>query len=119
MNMWKHGKYIDTWSIVHLLSGVALGSGLYFLGYDFPSSFALSLAILLVWESFEWITNIIEPSINVAIDIIIGMTGFGLMASLHHFGKFDFNMSIFSLILASVIILSIWGFFDFLKRGYR
>lgn len=119
MDIWKHGKYIDTWSLVHFLSGTILVSIFYLIGYQFTTALILATVLLFVWEIFEWITKIIEPSANVIMDIIFGLAGFFTGAYFYYFLEKPFEMSYFAALLLITAFLSLWGFLDFLKRGYR
>lgn len=119
MDFWKHGKYVDAWSAVHCLSGFLLGGAFYWLGTSFFWSFVFSMLILLLWEGFEAATKIIEPSINVGVDILIGLFGYFLAAYLYYTRGMEFDSSLYLTVLAATAILALWGFVDFLKRGYR
>lgn len=119
MDIWKHGKYADLWSVVHFLSGFLLGVIFFTLDYTFLSALLISTILLLLWEVFEWIAKISEPSVNVAMDIVFGLAGFFAGAYLYYFLAIPFEMLHFSIILTATLLLSLWGFFDFLKRGYR
>jgi len=81
-DIWKHGKYLDLWSLVHFLSGVLLASFFYHLNLDLFWSATFSLIALLGWEFFESVLGIIETTSNVVVDIIIGFVGFLLFAHL-------------------------------------
>ena len=118
MDVWKHGKYFDTWSIVHFLSGFLLAGIFYRIGYEFMRALLFSALILLAWEVFEWVIKIIEPSTNVVADIVIGLAGFFAGAYIYYEMNRSFELYHFTP-LALVVILSLWGFMDFLKRGYR
>ena len=118
MNVWKHGKYVDTWSFVHFLSGFLLAVLFYTFSYSFLLSLAFSLLLLIAWEFFEWAIKIIEPSPNVIMDLVVGLLGFFAGSYVFYFMKQPFN-PYFYIILIITILLSIWGFTDFLKKGYR
>lgn len=119
MDIWKHGKYIDMWSLVHFLSGYNLFLLFFSLGYEFIHAMVFSLILLLAWEIFEWVTKIIEPSLNVMADIVVGFLGFLFAGYLHNILNLSFSYLYFGIILGVTITLSVWGFLDFLKRGYR
>lgn len=119
MDIWKHGKYVDTWSIIHFLSGFLLCSIFYVLGYEFMPAMLLSIVLLLVWEVFEWSLTILEPSVNVMMDIIIGLAGFLMGGFLYYFLNKPFETYYFLATLVVTALLSLWGFLDFLKKGYR
>lgn len=119
MDIWKHGKYADAWSVVHFLAGFLLSASFYWLGASFVSTLAFSILLMAVWEIFEWATGIIEPSPNVGFDIFIGLAGFILAALLYFWQGLTLNPSVFFTLLALTLLLALWGFVDFLKRGYR
>jgi len=118
MDIWKHGIYVDTWSIVHFLSGFLLCGFLYKAGYGIILAGIFATLLLLAWEAFEWVLKIIEPSVNVAVDILIGLAGFALGAYLYYGTEQPFEASFYP-VLAVTVLMALWGFFDFLKRGYR
>ena len=118
MDIWKHGTYVDTWSLVHFLSGFLLAGLFYMFGYGFAVALVCSTALLLLWEVFEWVIKIIEPSMNVVVDIIVGLIGFFTAAYLYYNQSQPFEISFYpALVLA--LFLALWGFIDFQKRGYR
>ncbi|MEK7187175.1 MAG: hypothetical protein AAB690_01290 [Patescibacteria group bacterium] len=118
-DVWKHGKYIDLWSVVHFLSGALLASFFFYLGLDLFWSSTFTLVILLGWEFFESVLGILETTSNVVVDIIIGLVGFLLFARFHYFESWAFDWRNFISLLLLTLALSGWGFVDFLKRGYR
>lgn len=119
MDIWKHGRYVDLWSLVHVLTGALLAIGCYGLGYGFWTATTLSFALLIAWELFEWAIRIIEPSMNVAVDIAVGILGFLLGAYWHYFLGHPFDPLAFMGLLAGTLLLAGWGFLDFHFRGYR
>lgn len=117
MDIWKHGTYVDTWSIVHFLSGFLLAGISLKLGLGIVTALLISTVLLVSWEAFEWLLKIIEPSMNVMMDIIIGIAGFFTGAYLMmNYQGFEW---VFYVALVATVGLSLWGFFDFRKRGYR
>ena|SRR3989344_2277427 len=118
MDIWKHGKYLDLWSFVHFLSGFVLGGLFYWLGFGFLWAFIYSALLLILWEVFEFFIKIIEPSVNVTVDIVIGLVGF-FLAAWFYFLKTGFDLPIYLGGVGLTLLLSLWGFLDFLKRGYR
>jgi len=119
MDIWKHGTYIDLWSIVHLLSGALLASVCYFLGFSFFWSAVITFALVVFWEWFEVIIKINESRKNVLMDIIIGMAGFYILGYLHFIKSWPLSIQFFCSLLFVTLGLSLWGFADFVKRGYR
>jgi hypothetical protein len=118
MDIWKHGVYVDMWSVVHVLSGFLL-AGLFFrVGYEIVPAFVYSVLLLIAWEAFEWLAKIIEPSINVGVDIVVGLIGFSAGAWIFYFLERPFDIYFYP-VLGITAALSLWGFLDFKKRGYR
>lgn len=119
MDIWRHGRYVDLWSLVHFLSGVLLALGFYGLGFGFMAALMFSLILLIAWEVFEWAIRIIEPTPNVLIDIVIGALGLGAGLWWHYGFAQPFSPGAFTLLLIATLGLSLWGFIDFHFRGYR
>ena len=118
MNIWKHGKYLDLWSLVHFLSGFLLSGLFFWLGFSFIWALAYSTLLLILWEAFEFIIKIIEPSVNVTVDILIGLAGF-FIAAWFYFLRGEFDISMYLAVVSMTLALSLWGFLDFLKRGFH
>ena len=119
MDIWKHGKYLDMWSLVHLLSGFLLGGLFYWLGANLVLTLVFSIGIMILWEFFEFATGIIEPSPNVIFDVVTGFGGLMISISLCYWLNFSFNLPFFATVVIVTSVLAIWGFTDFLKHGYR
>jgi len=117
MHVWKHGRYVDTWSVVHLLSGMLLGSGLYKLGYGLVWAGLFALFAMLLWELFEWVVKISESLPNIALDIVIGLLGFLLAFCLHAYGGVPFDLASFTALASVTALLALWGFTTSLGRG--
>ncbi len=79
-DIWDHGKYFDMWSIVHFLSGVLLAAVLFYWRIDFVWSLIIALVLMIFWEVFEAVIDIIEEWPNIISDIIIGLAGFLLVS---------------------------------------
>lgn len=119
MDIWKHGKYFDMWSLVHFSSGFLLGGLFYWLGANLILTLVFSIGIMILWEFFEFVNGVIEPSPNVIFDIVIGFCGLMISISLFYWLNFSFNLPLFATVIIVTFVLAIWGFIDFLKRGYR
>ena len=118
-DFWKHGKYIDLWSIVHFLSGTLVASLAYWLELPFFWATVIAIVGVLGWEFVEAATRIIESKTNVIMDIIIGLAGFFFASYLYFIQNLFFSPWIFSGLVLLTGVLSLWGFIDFLKKGYR
>lgn len=119
MDIWRHGRYVDLWSLVHFLSGALLALGFFGLGFGLLWTIASSLVLLIAWEVFEWAIRIIEPTANVMVDILVGALGLAIGVWWHYFLGQPFSPHAFSVLLAATLGLSFWGFIDFHFRGYR
>lgn len=75
LSPWVNGKYIDLWSIGHLLGGLGIGILLYKLGIDFYTSFVGAGAGIILWEVFEKLYKDPEGWENRVVDAFIGIAG--------------------------------------------
>ena len=119
MDTWKHGRYVDLWSVVHFLSGLLIGTGLYWLGLSFLWACAAAFTLVLLWEVYEWVLGIVEVTPNVLLDIVIGIVGF-LCAAYWHYGLgMPVTLPGTGSIMVLTALLSLWGFSDLIVRGFR
>ena len=75
-DIWREGKWLDLWSIVHLLSGLSLGLGFSFLPVGAFAAIALAFVLLVAYEMWETIVRIEETPTNRFMDVVVGMVGF-------------------------------------------
>jgi len=75
-DIWREGKWIDLWSVVHFLSGISLGLGTYFFKFGTQSSFVIVFLLLVAYEMWEAMVQIEETPQNRFMDVVIGMTSF-------------------------------------------
>ena len=75
-DIWREGKWLDMWSVVHVLSGVSIGLGLYFLHLGAVASLALTFVSLVAYELWEAMVKIEEAPTNRCMDVVVGMVGF-------------------------------------------
>lgn len=72
MDIWKEGKYLDFWSIIHLVDGMFVAGIFILIGLKIEIGFLLSFIISVVWE-------LVEPPEafwNKILDVITTMAGF-------------------------------------------
>lgn len=119
MDIWKHGTYVDLWSVPHLLTGVALGMGAYWIGFSFIEATVYVLLLLVAWEGYEFVIGILENAENVVLDIVIGMLGFAGAAVWHYGMGKPFSLELFAVVTTVLVAFAVWGFGDFLRKGYR
>jgi hypothetical protein len=75
-DIWREGKWVDLWSVVHTLSGVSLGFGLSVLHLGDVASVLLVLLLLILYEMWERLMQMEETFANGCMDVVCGMAGF-------------------------------------------
>ena len=75
-DIWKEGKYIDMWSIPHLLSGITLALVMHFLGFATVPTLMVAFLLFVTYEMFEIIVKIEETRMNRVFDVVVGMVSF-------------------------------------------
>jgi hypothetical protein len=78
-DIWREGQWLDLWSVVHVLSGILLALGLYFLHLGAFSSVVIALLLLISYEMWEAMVGIEETPANRCMDVVVGMAGFLLV----------------------------------------
>ena len=109
-DIWREGTWLDLWSVVHLLSGVLIGLGFYFLHIDELASIVIALTALICYEIWERIVQIEEALTNGFMDVVVGMAGF--VAAFFIFGPALSSASfvpVFLCVFAIDIVMSVFG----------
>jgi hypothetical protein len=75
-DIWHEGKYLDLWSIPHILSGIVVGLTAHFIGFATIPSFVIAFLVLVGYEMFEVIAKIEETRANRFLDVVVGMASF-------------------------------------------
>lgn len=75
-DLWREGKWFDFWSVVHFLSGVAMGFFPRYLRLNAFAAFAIALLALVAYEMFEVIAKIEETPQNRVMDVVVGLASF-------------------------------------------
>ena len=75
-DIWREGKWLDLWSVVHFLSGFLVGLGIYLLHFDAGASTIIALLGLILYEMWEMVVHIEETPTNRLMDVVVGMTSF-------------------------------------------
>jgi hypothetical protein len=82
-DLWKEGKYVDMWSIPHVLCGVILVGVFYYFKIGFWPNLILSTIIMIAWEFFElYVLDVHEYITNKIMDVVTGLIGFFIMYTL-------------------------------------
>ena len=75
-DIWREGKWLDLWSVVHFLSGISIGFSLYLLNFGALASVVLALLLLISYEMWEAMVKIEETPANRFMDVVVGMVSF-------------------------------------------
>jgi hypothetical protein len=75
-DIWREGKWLDLWSVVHFLSGVSLGLGISFFKFGTVSSVIIVFLLLVAYEMWEAMVKIEETPQNRFMDVVVGMVSF-------------------------------------------
>ena len=75
-DIWREGKWIDLWSVVHFLSGISIGLGFRFLHLGAFPSVAIVFVLLVAYEMWERLMGMEETFVNGCVDVVIGMLSF-------------------------------------------
>ncbi len=114
--IWKKGKYIDLWSLNHLLSGALLARISLFIGVSFWLGFSTAFMLMLAWEIYEVIRHIEESIENKILDMVLGIFGFLITYYIQTMMGFTSSTVFFVIILIVWLVLNLWGYISFLKR---
>lgn len=116
-NLWAEGKYVDLWSMPHILSGVIMGGVFNWLGFNFWLNLTVSAVLMISWEFFElYALDVHEHLSNKIMDVVTGLLGFFMMCSL--INKYTLTPLIPYLVFFSAvyIFLNVWGYLAYEKR---
>jgi len=75
-DIWREGVWLDMWSVVHVLSGISIGLGLYIVHIGSLAAVALTFVSLVAYELWEMVVRIEETPTNRIMDVVVGMSGF-------------------------------------------
>lgn len=75
-DIWREGKWLDLWSVVHLLSGVSVAFSIAWLGFGFPASAVIAFLLFVTYELWEAMVKIEETPQNRSMDVVVGMVSF-------------------------------------------
>src|SRR3989344_99725 len=75
-DIWREGKWLDLWSVVHLLSGASVGFSITWLGFGFAASAVIAFLLFVTYELWEAMVKIHETPQNRSMDVVAGMVSF-------------------------------------------
>ncbi|MCR4325882.1 MAG: hypothetical protein NUV59_03725 [Patescibacteria group bacterium] len=111
-DIWREGKWLDLWSVVHFLSGVSVALGLALLGFGMPAAFVISFLMLVAYEMWEAMVKIEETPQNRVMDVVVGMMSFAptfLYFTPILSGDMYLYIVVFGIVLAVNIALATFG----------
>jgi len=83
-DIWREGKWVDLWSVVHLLSGASFGLFLGVLNLGTTASIVIAFLSFVLYETWEAMVKIAETPQNRFMDVILGMASFVPIFFLSH-----------------------------------
>lgn len=117
-DIWREGKWLDLWSVVHFLSGISLGFGLALFQFGTIASIVIVFLLLVAYEMWEAMVQIHETPQNRIMDVVVGMVSFVptfLLFSPTR-GESTFILA-FGVILTLNIMLSALGWYESQKAA--
>ncbi|MDO8576386.1 MAG: hypothetical protein Q7R90_03660 [bacterium] len=108
-DIWREGKWVDLWSVVHLLSGVSVAFAIARLGFGFPASAVIAFLLFVAYELWEAMVKIHETPQNRSMDVVAGMVSFVPVFFLVQGLSGSFLILAFGLVLTGNIVLATFG----------
>src|SRR3989344_4038129 len=75
-DIWREGKWVDLWSVVHLLSGVSTAFAIKWFGFGFAASAVIAFLLFVAYELWAAMVKIHETPQNRSMDVVAGMVSF-------------------------------------------
>lgn len=75
-DIWREGEWLDLWSVVHFLSGMSVGFGLYLFHFDTRATVVIAFILFTAYEMWEALVKIEETFPNRCMDVVVGMVSF-------------------------------------------
>lgn len=109
-DIWREGKWLDLWSVVHFLSGATMGFVFFLLPFNALAALVIAFLLLTAYEMWEKIVEIEEAPTNRVMDVVVGMLSFVptyfLLAPELHDGPF---ILVVGLVFTATVVLSVFG----------
>lgn len=109
-DIWREGKWLDMWSVVHFFSGVTMGFFPRYLGLDPYPAYIIALLLLVMYEMFEVMAHIEETPQNRVMDVVVGMASFIPSYRLTFALPMPLSIALCALFLGSAWALAAVGF---------
>ncbi len=75
-DIWREGKWLDLWSVVHFLSGMSMAFITHLFSFSPLASFIIAFILLVTYEMWEAMVRIEETPQNRFMDVMVGMISF-------------------------------------------
>ncbi len=75
-DIWREGKWLDLWSVVHFFSGLSMAFSITLLDFGFWESSIIVFLLLVAYELWEAMVKIEETPQNRFMDVVVGMVSF-------------------------------------------
>jgi len=115
--LWGEGRYIDLWTIPHILAGVLLCGFLYWFGISLPINIIITSIIVIGWEFFEFhFLGVHEHLTNSFIDILVALIGFAITFSFIIKYSIEIVLPYLFILTIIYIVLNAWGFLAYKRK---
>ncbi|MBI5004215.1 hypothetical protein HZC00_03920 [Candidatus Kaiserbacteria bacterium] len=117
-DVWREGKWLDLWSVVHFLSGISLGFGISFFHFGMIAAIIIVFLLLVAYEMWEAMVQIHETPQNRVMDVVVGMASF--LPTFLFFNDRHTESSFilaFGIVLTLNIVLSALGWYESQKAA--
>lgn len=74
--MWREGKWLDLWSVVHFLSGMSVAIGLSAFQFGFYPTLLIATLLFIAYELWEAMEKIEETPQNRFMDVVVGVVSY-------------------------------------------
>lgn len=113
---WREGRYLDLWSVNHVLSGVVLAALFYHFAVPFYLGLCIAIFLFVGWEVAEVLLGIKEHVPNMVTDVICDLAGF--LAISYYITYLNYPLSWYetSIWITIFMIFNVWGFFAYEER---
>ena len=115
--LWSEGRYVDLWTIPHILAGVLLAGYFYWLGILFITNLLITTLLVIAWEFFELhFLGVHEHFTNSVTDIVVALIGFAITYGFIINYPFATIIPYLLGLTAIYIILNSWGFLAYKRK---
>lgn len=116
-DIWREGKWLDLWSVVHFLSGISVAFGLAPF-FDLVPATVIAFLLLVAYELWEAMVKIYETPQNRFMDVVVGMVSFSLAHAIGVPAPWSSGFFIvFGIILTLNICLAALGWYESQKAA--